>query len=118
MAITFDDAVGIILFDISIVIMRIILRGGPLHVSEMILAPLREIGLSTLIRATTGFLMIFMTRWFCSKSEQLLLAIMIVLAIVIVFEIVGPIGTKYELFGSREVASEFLKPSDKTATPS
>jgi len=82
MAVTFDDAVGIILFDISIVIMRIILRGGPLHVSEMILAPLREIGLSALIGVATGFLMIFMTRWFRLKSEQLLLAIMIVLATV------------------------------------
>jgi len=82
MAVTFDDAVGIILFDISIVIMRIILRGGPLHVSEMILAPLREIGLSALIGAATGFLMVFMTRWFRSKAEQLLLVIMIVLATV------------------------------------
>jgi Kef-type K+ transport system membrane component KefB len=82
MAVTFDDAVGIILFDISIVIMRIILRGGPLHVSEMILAPLREIGLSALIGAATGLLMVLMARWFRSKAEQLLLTIMIVLGTV------------------------------------
>jgi Kef-type K+ transport system membrane component KefB len=82
MAVTFDDAVGIILFDISVVIMRIILRGGPLHVSEMILAPLREIGLSALIGTATGLLMVFMTRWFRSRAEQLLLAVMIVLATV------------------------------------
>jgi Kef-type K+ transport system membrane component KefB len=82
MAVTFDDAVGIILFDISIVVMRILLRGGTLHVSEMILAPLKEIGLSLLIGAVTGFVMVAMSRWFRSKSERLLLAIMIVLATV------------------------------------
>jgi Kef-type K+ transport system membrane component KefB len=82
MAVTFDDAVGIILFDISIVVMRIILRGGPLHVSEMILAPLREIGLSTLVGVAAGFIMVGMTRWFRSKPEQLLLGIMAVLATV------------------------------------
>ena len=82
MAVTFDDAVGIILFDISIVIMRIVLRGGPLHVSEMILAPLREIGLSALIGAATGFLMVFLTRWLRSKPEQLMLSIAIILATV------------------------------------
>lgn len=89
MAVTFDDAVGIILFDISIVIMRIILRGGPLHVSEMILAPLREIGLSLLVGAVTGFIMVAMSRWFRSKSERLLLAIMIVLATVGISQVFG-----------------------------
>lgn len=89
MAVTFDDAVGIILFDISVVIMRIILRGGPLHVSEMILAPLREIGLSLLIGAVTGFIMVAMSRWFRSKSEHLLLAIMIVLATVGISQVFG-----------------------------
>lgn len=89
MAVTFDDAVGIILFDISVVIMRIILRGGPLHVSEMILAPLREIGLSLLIGAVTGFVMVAMSRWFRSKSERLLLAIMIVLATVGISQVFG-----------------------------
>jgi Kef-type K+ transport system membrane component KefB len=82
MAVTFDDAVGIILFDISIVVMHILLRGGTLHVSEMVLAPLKEIGLSLLIGAVTGFVMVAMSRWFRSKSERLLLAIMIVLATV------------------------------------
>jgi Kef-type K+ transport system membrane component KefB len=89
MAVTFDDAVGIILFDISIVIMRIILRGGPLHVSEMILGPLREIGLSLLIGAVTGFIMVVMSRWFRSKSERLLLAIMVVLATVGISQVFG-----------------------------
>lgn len=89
MAVTFDDAVGIILFDISVVIMRIILRGGPLHVSEMIVAPLREIGLSLLIGAVTGFIMVAMSRWFRSKSEHLLLAIMIVLATVGISQVFG-----------------------------
>lgn len=89
MAVTFDDAVGIILFDISIVIMRIILHGGPLHVSEMILAPLREIGLSLLVGAVTGFIMVAMSRWFRSKSEHLLLAIMIVLATVGISQVFG-----------------------------
>ena len=89
MAVTFDDAVGIILFDISVVIMRIILRGGPPHVSEMILAPLREIGLSLLIGAVTGFIMVAMSRWFRSKSEHLLLAIMIVLATVGISQVFG-----------------------------
>ncbi len=89
MAVTFDDAVGIILFDISVVIMRIVLRGGPLHVSEMILGPLREIGLSLLIGAVTGVIMVVMSRWFRSKSERLLLAIMIVLATVGVSQVLG-----------------------------
>lgn len=82
MAVTFDDAVGIILFDISIVIMRILLRGGTLRVSDMVFGPLREIGLSLLIGAVTGLIMVVMSRWFRSKSERLLLAIMIVLATV------------------------------------
>jgi Kef-type K+ transport system membrane component KefB len=89
MAVTFDDAVGIILFDISIVVMRILLRGGTLHVSEMILSPLKEIGLSLLIGAVTGFVMVAMSRWFRSKSERLLLAIMIVLATVGISQALG-----------------------------
>jgi Kef-type K+ transport system membrane component KefB len=40
----------------------------------------------------------------------------IVLAIVIVFEIVGPLATKRALFGSKEVDPQFLKPAEK-ATP-
>lgn len=89
MAVTFDDAVGIILFDISIVIMRILLRGGTLHVSEMILAPLREIGLSLLIGAVAGLIMVVMSRWFRSKSERLLLGIMVVLATVGISQVFG-----------------------------
>jgi Kef-type K+ transport system membrane component KefB len=42
----------------------------------------------------------------------------IVLAIVIVFEIIGPIGAKYALFGSREVAPEFLEPAPKAGITS
>ncbi|MGB9665868.1 MAG: cation:proton antiporter [Candidatus Cryosericum sp.] len=89
MAVTFDDAVGIILFDISIVIMRILLRGGTLSVSAMVLAPLREIALSLAIGAVTGLLMTVMARWFRSKSERLLLAIMIVLTTVGVSQTLG-----------------------------
>lgn len=89
MAVTFDDAVGIILFDISIVIMRILLRGGTLSVSAMVLAPLREIALSLAIGAVTGLLMTVMARWFRSKSERLLLAIMIVLTTVGVSQAFG-----------------------------
>jgi Kef-type K+ transport system membrane component KefB len=79
MAVTFDDAVGIVLFDISIVVMRILLRGGAISVGEMVLAPLREILLSGVIGAAAGLLMVGACRLFRNKSERLVLAIAAVL---------------------------------------
>ena len=38
MAVTFDDAVGIILFDISVVIVRVLLKGGGLSIGEAVFA--------------------------------------------------------------------------------
>ena len=79
MAVTFDDAVGIVLFDISIVIMRVLLRGDAVSVGEMVLAPLREILLSGVAGAMVGLLMVGACRLFRSKSERLVLAIAAVL---------------------------------------
>jgi Kef-type K+ transport system membrane component KefB len=79
MAVTFDDAIGIILFDISVVMMRMLLRGGAISVGGMVLAPLREILLSAIVGSVVGLLMVGACRLIHSKSERLVLAVAVVL---------------------------------------
>ena len=79
MAVTFDDAVGIILFDISVVIVRVLLKGGGLSIGEAVFAPIKEITLSLVIGAAMGFLLTFLERFTKTKENSLILAISFVL---------------------------------------
>ena len=79
MAVTFDDAVGIILFDISVVIVRVLLKGGELSIGEAIFAPIKEITLSLLVGIIMGFLLTLAIRFIRSKENHIILAIAFVL---------------------------------------
>ncbi len=79
MAVTFDDAVGIILFDISVVIVRVLLKGGGLSIGEAIFAPIKEITLSLLVGIIMGFLLTLAIRFIRSKENHIILAIAFVL---------------------------------------
>jgi len=79
MAVTFDDAVGIILFDISVVIVRVLLKGGGLSIGEAVFAPIKEITFSLVIGAAMGFLLTFLERFMKTKESPLILTISFVL---------------------------------------
>ncbi|RLD14900.1 MAG: hypothetical protein DRI28_02225 [Caldiserica bacterium] len=79
MAVTFDDAVGIILFDVAVVIVRVLLKGGGLSIGEAILAPVKEITLSLVIGAVMGFLLTYIERFMRTKENSLILAISFIL---------------------------------------
>jgi len=79
MAVTFDDAVGIIIFDFCTVIARAILYGGGINMAEVIISPLQEIGMSVLCGATLGLLLALLYRYVRGKEGTLLVAIGMVL---------------------------------------
>lgn len=79
MAVTFDDAVGIILFDISVVIVRVLLKGGGLSISEAVFAPIKEIGLSLIIGSLMGLILTYIERFMKTKENSLILAISFIL---------------------------------------
>ncbi len=79
MAVTFDDAVGIILFDVAVVIVRVLLKGGGLSIGEAVFAPVKEITLSLVIGAVMGFLLTYIERFMKTKENSLILAISFIL---------------------------------------
>jgi Kef-type K+ transport system membrane component KefB len=79
MAVTFDDAVGIIIFDFCTVIARAILYGGGINVAEVIVSPLQEIGMSVLCGVALGLLLTLICRYIPAKEGATIVTIAIVL---------------------------------------
>ncbi|MDY6984795.1 MAG: cation:proton antiporter [Candidatus Thermoplasmatota archaeon] len=79
MAVTFDDAVGIIIFDFCTVIARALLYRGGINMAEAIVAPLQEIGYSVLCGAALGLLLVLICRYIREKEGSLLVSIAMVL---------------------------------------
>lgn len=74
-----DDAIGLIVFSISISVAKILLSGESANVSEMLLEPLLEIVLSLVIGAAIGFALTYGLGFFTSRSNRLTAVICAVL---------------------------------------
>lgn len=66
-----DDAVCIILFSVLTSIAAVIENGTELSIAEMILDPLREIGLSLVLGAGLGLVVAFCSRAFKSRANRI-----------------------------------------------
>lgn len=73
--VAFDDAVGLIIFSVCFALAEVFAVGGSVTAESVILAPLREIGLSLLIGAALGALLSFACRFFKSRDSRLMLMI-------------------------------------------
>ncbi len=74
-----DDAVGLMIFSISIGLAKTFAGGGALTVNSLLLSPLKEIALSLLIGAVIGFALSVGVRFFHSRANRLSLCIASVL---------------------------------------
>ena len=79
LAVTLDDAIGIIFFDISVVIVKAILQGGHVYIPEALLVALKEISLSIIFGFVLGALLTFLLRFLKTKDELLILPLSFVL---------------------------------------
>lgn len=66
-----DDAICIILFSVMTSIAAVLAGGKELSVGEMILDPVREIGLSLLLGAAVGFVIAFCSKLFKSRANRI-----------------------------------------------
>ena len=73
--VAFDDAVGLIIFSVCFALAEVFAVGGSITAEAVILAPLREIGLSLLIGAALGAILSLMCRFFKSRDSRLMLMI-------------------------------------------
>lgn len=76
--VAFDDAIGLMVFSISIAIAQVLVLGGTLTVKSMLLEPLLEIFLSITIGAALGFVAAFGSRLFRSRANRISLIIAVV----------------------------------------
>jgi Kef-type K+ transport system membrane component KefB len=79
LAVTLDDAIGIIFFDISVVIVKAIVQGGHVYFSEAFLVVLKEISLSLIFGFVLGILLTFLLRFLKTRDESLILPLSFVL---------------------------------------
>jgi Kef-type K+ transport system membrane component KefB len=79
MAVTFDDAVGIILFDIAISIVRVLLKGGHVGLLSALINPSKDIFLSLIIGASMGFVLSKTEKYFKLKDQRMMVAFTFVL---------------------------------------
>lgn len=66
-----DDAIGLVVFSVSISIAKILFSDAKPNVALMLLDPLREIALSLLIGAAIGIVLTFGLGFFTSRSNRL-----------------------------------------------
>lgn len=66
-----DDAICIILFSVMTSIASVIATGSQLSVLDMILDPVREIGLSLVVGAIIGFIVAMCSRFFKSRANRI-----------------------------------------------
>ena len=75
-----DDAIGLILFSVSLSVSQALAGDTALTVRSMLLEPLLEIVLSLAVGCCIGFLISFAMRFFHSKTNRLCLAVTAILA--------------------------------------
>lgn len=66
-----DDALCIILFSVMTSIASVIATGAQLSVAEMVLDPVREIGLSLVVGAIVGFVVALCSKFFKSRANRI-----------------------------------------------
>ena len=66
-----DDAICIVLFSVMTSIASVIATGAELSVFEMILDPVREIGLSLVVGAVVGFAVALCSKFFKSRANRI-----------------------------------------------
>jgi Kef-type K+ transport system membrane component KefB len=79
LAVTLDDAIGIIFFDISIVIVKSIVQGGNIYLSGAFLSALKEISLSLVFGFMLGLILTFILRFLKNRDESLIIPLAFVL---------------------------------------
>jgi Kef-type K+ transport system membrane component KefB len=79
LAVTLDDAIGIVFFDIALVIVKSILNGSKASFFEAFLVSSKEIFLSLFIGALLGIILSFALRFFKHKDESIIISIAFVL---------------------------------------
>ncbi|MGN0819245.1 MAG: cation:proton antiporter [Christensenellaceae bacterium] len=70
-----DDAVGLIIFSVSLSVAKALATGDALTVTNMLLEPLKEIILSLLTGGAIGLLLSVLSRWFDSRANRITLII-------------------------------------------
>lgn len=73
--VAFDDAVGLIIFSVCFALAEVFAVGGDITAEAVVLAPLREIGLSLAIGAALGAVLALMCKFFKSRDSRLMLMI-------------------------------------------
>ncbi len=73
--VAFDDAVGLIIFSVCFALAEVFAAGKELTVQAVVLAPLKEIGLSLVIGAGIGAILALCCKWFHSQANRLMLMI-------------------------------------------
>jgi len=79
MAVSFDDAIGIILFDIAIVIAQVLLRNEQISPLYVIFTPIRDIVLSMLVGFIMGLILSKILKFFKAKEQGMMLAFTFIL---------------------------------------
>lgn len=69
--VAFDDAIGLMIFSVSISLAQTIANGEKLTVNSMLAEPLAEIVLSLLIGGLLGLLIALCAKWFKSRANRL-----------------------------------------------
>ena len=84
-----DDAVGLIVFELSLSISKTLASGAPLDFVSVVLRPLGEIGLSLAIGASLGFVVAMAEKIFLSRANRLTVIILCVFTGVALSELLG-----------------------------
>ena len=79
MAVTFDDAVGIILFDVAVSVSRALLKGEHLGMFRILMNPAKDIMISLLLGAIMGFILARLEHYFKLKDQRMMVAFTFVL---------------------------------------
>ena len=79
MAVTFDDAVGIVLFDIAVSVVRILLKGEHVSFLSVLVNPTKDIFLSLIVGAAMGFVLSKLEHYFKLKDQRMIVAFTFVL---------------------------------------
>lgn len=79
LAVTLDDAIGIIFFDVSIVLAKAIIQGGKIYFSQALLVALKNISLSKVFGFILGILLTFLLIFLKNKEGSLILPLSFVL---------------------------------------
>ncbi len=120
-----DDALGLVVFAISLALARAFGSGEALSIQSTLLDPLREIALSLLVGLALGAVVAYVTRFFRSRSNKLCVCLTAVLLGTALAEMWGlsslllcmSIGAAFVNLKSESEASLILEQCDRWTPP-